>query len=302
MSLFDKQIEPILLYRCPIWGMPSSNNFNIGESLAKKFGNVAWEPYATFPSQTKDSFVFRIITEKECLSLIKQIDVNKSSAIDDLKSIFVKDAFLCLNFEVAYLLNESLRTSEFPASWGYSNVTPIPKEGDQLDPSNWRPISQMPIIGRLLEKAIHSQLRYFIDRTGLLHTNQHGFRSGKSTGSAIFQYVKELYNNLETSDITVSTYIDYKKAFDTVSHEILLKKLSLYGFSKHSVTWFNNYLSNRLQRTLVNGHVSRSKSVKYGVPQGSTLGPTLFIIYVNDLFYHPGVDESKLLMYAYKGC
>ena len=88
---------------------------NIGESLAKKFGNVAWEPYATFPSQTKDSFVLRMITEKECLSLIKQIDVNKSSAIDDLKSIFVKDAFLCLNFEVAYLLYESLWTSEFPA-------------------------------------------------------------------------------------------------------------------------------------------------------------------------------------------
>ena len=96
-----------------------------------------------------------------------------------LKSIFIKDAFLCLNFEVAYLLNESLRTSEFPACWGYSYVTPIPKEGDQLDPGNWRPISQMPIIGHLVEKAIHMQLRYYIDSTGLLHWNQHGFRSGK---------------------------------------------------------------------------------------------------------------------------
>ena len=88
-----------------------------------------------------------MITEKESLSLIKQIDINKSSAIDNLKTIFIRDAFLSFNFEVAYLLNESLRTSCFPACWGDSKVTPIPKDGDQMDPSNWRLISQMPVIG-----------------------------------------------------------------------------------------------------------------------------------------------------------
>ena len=271
---------------------------NIGEVLALKFGNQAWTADPSFPRQNKASFNFRIVTEKECTSLIKQIDVNKSSAIDDIKSIFIKDAFLSLNFEVAYLLNESLRLSEFPESWGYSYVTPIPKDGDQLDPSNWRPISQMPIIGRLIEKAIHSQMRYFIDSTGLLHRNQHGFRTGKSTGSAIFEYVKSLYNGIDNKHISISTYIDYKKAFDTVSHDILLKKLHLYGFSKNTVEWFRDYLSKRAQSTLVNGYKSGFKTVNYGVPQGSTLGPTLFIIYVNDLFYHPGIDDSKILMYA----
>ena len=271
---------------------------NIGETLAIKFGNAPWNPGPTFPTQIRNTFSFRMITEKECQNLIKQIDVSKSSAIDDLKSIFIKDVFLCLNFEVAYLLNESLRTSEFPACWGYSYVTPIPKEGDQLDPGNWRPISQMPIIGCLVEKAIHIQLRYYIDSTGLLRWNQHGFRSGKSTGSAIFQYVKELYNLLDKSEITISTYIDYKKAFDTVPHNILLKKLALYGFSANTISWFENYLAKRKQCTIVNGHGSELKPVNFGVPQGSTLGPTLFIIYVNDLFSHPGVDQRKLLMYA----
>ena len=104
--------------------------------------------------------------------MIKQIDINKSSAITDMKSVFIKDAFISLNFEVAYFLNESLRKCEFPSSWGHCSVTPIPKEGDHLDPGNWRPITEMPVKGRLVEKAIHLQLRYFIDSTGLLHINQ----------------------------------------------------------------------------------------------------------------------------------
>ena len=271
---------------------------NIGDVLAKKFGNQVWKPDISFPRQTVELFNFRIITEKECRTLVKQIDINKSSAIEDVKAVFIKDAFLSLNFEVAYLLNESLRLSEFPDSWGYSYVTPIPKDRDHLDPGNWRPISQMPIIGRLIEKAIHSQLRYFIDSTGLLHVNQHGFRTGKSTGSAIFNYVKNLYNSLDNTHTTIATYIDYKKAFDTVSHDILLKKLSLYGFSKNIIEWFSVYLSKRRQCTIVNGYKSEFKTVNFGVPQGSTLGPTLFIIYVNDLFNHPGLDDSKILMYA----
>ena len=121
---------------------------NIGEVLAEKFGSNTWNPGANFPSQNMETFNFRIITEKESLSLIKQIDVSKSSAISEIKALFIKDAFLSLNFEVTYLLNESLRKGDFPDEWGHSFVTPIPKEGDHLEPGNWRPISQMPIIGR----------------------------------------------------------------------------------------------------------------------------------------------------------
>ena len=102
----------------------------------------------------------------------------------------------------------------------------------------------MPIIGRLVEKAIHLQLRYFIDSTRLLNMNQHGLRTGKSTGSAIFDYVKNLYNAFDNKYLTMSTYIDYRKAFDNVSHDILLIKLSLYGFLKHTIDWFEDYLLN----------------------------------------------------------
>ena len=257
-----------------------------------------WTPDSSFPKNYGERFDFRLITEKECHTLIKQIDVGKSSALDNIKSFFIKDAFLSLNFEVAYLSYESLRRSEFPASWGYSLVAPIPKEGNHLDPGNWRPISQMPIIGRLLEKAVHTQLVYYINSIGLLHHNQHGFCTGKSTGSAIFQYTKNLYNTLDNGDTTTAIYIDYKKAFDTICHDILLKKLLLYGFSASTIMWFEDYLSNRSQSTIVNGHKSGFKTVEYGVRQGSTLGPTLFIIYVNDLFNYHEFDDVHMLMYA----
>ena len=271
---------------------------NIGAKLAAMFNLPGWEPHSAFPRQYINQFTFRIITEKECLALIKQIDISKSSATKDIKSIFLKDAFLKLNFEISYMLNRSLSLSEFPTCWGYSMVTPIPKEGDHLDPGNWRPISQMPLIGRLLEKAIHTQLTYYINSIGLLHRNQHGFRANKSTGSAIFQYVRKLFNTIDNEQIAGAIYIDYKKAFDTISHDILLKKLELYGFTKHTLNWFRNYLSNRSQSTIVNGKISNSKSVAYGVPQGSTLGPTLFIMFVNDLFYLPDICEENTIMYA----
>ena len=210
----------------------------------------------------------------------------------------VKDAFECINFELCYLLNESLRLGEYPISWGYSYVTPIPKEGDRLDPNNWRPISQMPIIGRLIEKAIHTQLKYYLDCKGILHKNQHGFRAKKSTGSAIFNYMNKLFSAYDKDESTVSVYIDYKKAFDTISHPILLRKLKLYGLSKMTLTWFEQYLGHRTQCTVVNGHKSDKLPISYGVPQGSTLGPKLFILYVNDLFAYPGMEEVSTLMYA----
>ena len=162
---------------------------DIGAKLAKAFQSTEWVPPTYFPIQS-NVFSFRLITEKECYTLIKGIDITKSSAVPDINSTYIKDGFERFNFEITYLLNESLMTGEFPISWGLSIVTPIPKDGNKLLPGNWRPISQMPIIGRLLEKAIHIQLSYHLDTWAILHPNQHGFRRGKSTGSEIFLIFK----------------------------------------------------------------------------------------------------------------
>ena len=271
---------------------------NIGSDLAKCIPSAEWKPHLNFTQFPKGGFSFRIITERETSNMVKQIDVSKASAMEGIKSVFVKDAFECINFELCYLLNESLRVGEFPPSWGYSYVTPIPKDGDRLNVSNWRPISQMPIIGRLIKKAIHTQLKYYLACKGLLHRNQHGFRAGKSTGSAIFEYMNSLYTSYDRYESSVAVYIDYKKAFDTIAHDILIKKMELYGFGNVCLKWLGQYLGSRKQCTIVNGFVSDSLPISFGVPQGSTLGPTLFIIYVNDLLAHPNMKDVSTVMYA----
>ena len=161
------------------------------------------------------------------------------------------------------------------------------------------PITILNTLGKLLEKIIHFQTSNYLKLNEILSDDQHGFRRDFSTSSAVLEFLIDIYDAKLTNQVTGCVYVDYQKAFDTINHDILFKKMVLYGFSKSSVNWFRSYLSGRSQMTKCeNNFLSDPKTVSIGVPQGYTLGPLSFILYVNDLYHIKHIFNVGLKMYA----
>ena len=271
---------------------------NNGETLAKKF-NTSWNEQMFSCKKTPESFDWKFIPMDVVQKLVKKIDISKSSGLSEVNSKSLKDAFAILIPELTHIFNESLETGIFPDAWSIGYITPIPKEGDPLEAGNWRPISILPLPSKLLEQAVHHQVNTFLDNNHILDSRQQGFRPEYSTSTAIFKLVKDLFHNYDKGQSSSCIFVDYKKAFETLDHEILCQKLDMYNFSRKSVRWFRSYLSSRKHFVRTNAGISAPSTVKYGVPQGSTLGPLLFILYVNDLLTFVDSTESKgVLMYA----
>ena len=266
-----------------------------GFNLLKTF-NTTWVPNNKIYKEYA-GFRFEEISDYEVLKLINDIKISKSSAYQELSSRLFKDAFSVLSKELAYLFNICMTKGVFPKEWGLAEVTPIPKSGDLNMVKNWRPISQIKLPGKLLEKIVHCQLsRYF---EGILNKSQHGFRNNKSTGTAIFDVLQEVFQNWNNKNYSSCIFIDYSKAFDTIDHTILIDKLKIYGLDTMSLNFLTSYLTNRYQRINININTvsSNYSKLRCGVPQGSILGPLLFIIYTNDIFLEIS-EKEKIYMYA----
>lgn len=177
-----------------------------------------------------------------------------------------------------------------------SKCNTVTKEGDSSDVNNLRPVSLLPLPGKLIEKIVHSRIMKHLETFNLLSNNQGGFRSNHSTIDSVSNFTDDIYDSINKKEYTVAAFIDLKKAFDTVNHDILIKKLSRLGIRSKLLDWLTSYLSNRSQQTMANNMLSGVKTIPCGVPQGSILGPMLFLIYIND------VDNlninSKIKLYA----
>ena len=154
---------------------------------------------------------------------------------------------------------------------------------DKSDPNTYRPISVLPAVGKVFERIIYDHLYSYLSRNKLSTKHQSGFRSLHSTETALLDATNEWYFNIDQDDTNVVVFLEMAKALDTVSHEILLNKLELYGISGSTLDWFKSYLSNRDQVFVVQGYTSDPRIISCGVPQGSILGPLLLLIYINEL-------------------
>lgn len=236
---------------------------------------------------------FRRTNSLEIEELIKRIKINKSSGIAKINMYLLK---LCFKFtipQVVHMINLSILNNDIPSAWKSSVITPIHKAGSERSPGNYRPISCLPITAKLLEQCIHIQVIEYLNRNNLLTEKQFGFRSNYSTMKAVSTLLLDVYTELNRDKYVSLCFVDYRKAFDTVAHDVLLNKLNLVGITGSERGWFETYLSQRTQRVKVNGGLSGEEEVQCGVPQGSTLGPLLFLIYINDIIQH--VPCSTLL-------
>jgi hypothetical protein len=248
------------------------------------------------------SFGFTPVSDAKVKELMNNI-TSTAFGIDGLSIKMIRGLSPYCISAIAHLINVSLKNGHFPSSWKQSVVIPLQKTSNPSLASDFRPISILPVMSKILEKVVCEQLVSFLESEGLLPETQSGFRKGFSTCTALLNVLDEIISARDRGLESLMTALDFSQAFDSVSFDLLIAKLHFYNFDETAIRWFSSYLTGRSQRTKVNGQLSAILPRSVGVPQGSCLGPILFLLYTADLkdeinfcSLHSYADDSQLLM------
>ena len=279
-----------------------ANEFNVYfSSIAEKLQSRIYHQGQDFSKYLTDrninSFFIKPTDETEIKQIIKNININKASGPHSIPTEILHLVMEIIAYPLTQLVNMSFSNGVYFQNLKTSKALPVYKnKGNILECENYRPISLLSNINKIVEKLMHSRLYNFLTDSNSIYVNQFGFRKKHSTNHALIRLTEDIRSSLDNNEIVCGVFIDLQKAFDTVDHNILLSKLDYYGIRGTANEWFNSYLSNRRQFVSINGHDSGEVNMSYGVPQGSVLGPLLFLIYINDL--HKALKYSTTRHFA----
>ena len=257
---------------------------NVGPNLAKTIPKMDTDPWDYMGESIKESLFLEPVTLDKIMKIVSSLK-ETATCYDDISAMFLKMSAEYICNPLAHICNLSFSEGVFPDSVKIANVIPLYKSDDPMCFNNYWPVSLLSILSKVFERLVYNRLMNCLEKFQILYENQFGLRKDCSTHMALLTLVDKLIQALENGEYVVGVFLDFFKAFDTVDHSILLDKLFHYGIRGSAYSWFQSYLSNRSQCVTYDGVKSSLGSIKCGVPQGSILGPLLFLLYINDLYF-----------------
>ena len=257
--------------------------------------NWSSQDYDLDSSSCPDEFY---CSEDEVIDLLTSLNLTKASGSDGISATMLRNTACSIAPAIVMLFNMSISTGKLPSVWKLSAIVPIPKSGDNTNVSNYRPISLLPILSKLLEKHMYAIILHQFEEFSPISVRQWGFQPKKSTTAALLKTFNDWALALDNHKEVCAVFFDIRKAFDSVPHRYLLQKLIDAGINSFILRWVTSYLCGRLQYVIVNGQRSSTSVVVSGVPQGSVLAPLLFLIYVNDIDSLPVSIDTLSSLFA----